>query len=157
MASSGVRIRGRVITPMPHARYFRMLRTHLLLGRPPTGELATDRALVYEALREGRAFLALDVLAPSSGFDFWAESSDGQVIPMGAAATAGEWDLRATAPRACAFRVIRDGESYAEADGTVLDQRVGTAGVYRVEAVLTHEGHERTWIVSNPIYLREES
>ena len=38
----GIRVGGRVRSPMPHARYFALLQTHVLLSRPPTGELEPD-------------------------------------------------------------------------------------------------------------------
>jgi hypothetical protein len=35
-----------------------------------------------------------------------------------------------------------------------LDYETEGPGVYRVEAYLDAHGRERTWILSNPIYLR---
>jgi hypothetical protein len=51
-------------------------------------------------------------------------------------------------------RLLRDGKVVARAHGTELAHRVTGAGVYRVEARLEAFGAERTWILSNPIYLR---
>jgi hypothetical protein len=80
---TGVRLPGgRVLTPLPNVRFFRMLRTHVLLDHAPARRLEEDRALVFNALREGRCYLARDSLAPAGGFGFVAESND-QMLPMG--------------------------------------------------------------------------
>jgi hypothetical protein len=50
--------------------------------------------------------------------------------------------------------LLRDGSELTSAEAPVLAHRVDGPGVYRVEARLEAHGAERTWIVSNPIYLR---
>ena len=51
-------------------------------------------------------------------------------------------------------RLLRDGEVVARADTQALVHEAEGPGVYRVEARLRSHGAERTWILSNPIYLR---
>jgi len=48
------------------------------------------------------------------------------------------------------LRLIRNGELIAERDGSDLEHEAAEPGVYRIEARL----RERTWILSNPVYLR---
>ena len=48
----------------------------------------------------------------------------------------------------------RDGVEIAAGNGTSLEQRAEGPGVYRVEAYRDARGRERTWILSNPVYLR---
>jgi hypothetical protein len=50
--------------------------------------------------------------------------------------------------------VLRDGAEIASSDGTMLDVEVEEPGVYRAEARRTARGRERTWVISNPVYLR---
>ena len=69
-------------------------------------------------------------------------------------AAAGRRTLRVRTPLACRIRLLRNGSEIAAAAGTLLDLEVEERGVYRVEAVRNSHGRERTWIVSNPIYLR---
>jgi hypothetical protein len=150
----GVRFRGRVpLRLMGYARSFRQLRTHVMCASLPSGDLEHDRALVYDALREGRCYIAVDALAPARGFAFWG-SSDSAVLPMGAEATAGDWTLRARLPRPAELRLLRDGVQVASVQGATLDVAVSAPGVYRVEARLPYRGRTLTWIVSNPVYLR---
>jgi hypothetical protein len=143
----GKRIAGRVpLRLMSYKRSFRHLRTHVLCGEK------TDTA-IYDALREGRCYLAMDSLAPGRGFEFFAEGSAGRV-EMGAEAAAGVYDLQVRVPRPARLRLLRDGSELTSAETPVLAHRVTEPGVYRVEAHLDAHGAERTWILSNPIYLR---
>jgi hypothetical protein len=151
----GKRIAGRVpLRLMSYARSFRYLRTHALCERPPGGDLDEDRSQLYSALRAGRCYLAMDSLAPARGFDFQAENTAGQRLPMGTEVAAGHWTLRARTPRAAGLRLLMNGKEIARAKSTTLEHRVEDPGVYRVEARLVTGGRPRTWIVSNPIYLR---
>jgi hypothetical protein len=152
----GIRIANRVpLRLMAYKRSFRFLRTHLLSERPLVGELEPDRDAVYSALRSGRAYIAMDSLAPARGFDFRADG--GQPLLIGDEAPAGvNRLLRVELPRAARVRLLRDGAEVASAiSATALEHETDRPGVYRVEAYLRSHGRERTWILSNPIYLRE--
>ena len=145
----GVRMFGRVpLRLMGYARSFRQMRTHVLVTDLPSGSLQADRALVYSALREGRCYIAVDGLAPARGFSFWGSGG----LVMGDEATfASPQTLCASAPRPAELRLIRDGSVVAGARASAsLERAADRPGVYRVEARL----RDRTWIVSNPIYLR---
>jgi hypothetical protein len=151
----GKRIAGRVpLRLMSYARSFRHLRTHVLCEELPTGDLDHDREQVYDALREGRCYLAMDSVAPARGFAFWAEGPAAETLPMGAERPAGEWVLRASIPRPAELRLLRDGAEVTRASGAGLEHRAEGPGVFRVEAQLRARGRERTWVLSNPIYLR---
>ena len=134
---------------MAYHRTFRFIRTHVLCDEPPARELERDRELVFDALREGRCYIAVDAVAPARGFRF--EAAD---VPMGGEAPAGRRTLHVRTPLAARLRLLRDGREIASADGTTLDAEVEEPGVYRVEALRRAKGRERTWILSNPIYLR---
>lgn len=150
----GLRIGGRVpLRLMSYRHAFELLRTHVLLERPPSGDAAADRDAVYDALREGRCYLARDAIAPAGGFRFWADGPEH--VEIGSEASAGGFTLHVRLPRRADVRILRDGVEFARAhSGTSLDAPAGEAGVYRVEATLLDAGRPRTWIVSNPIYLR---
>jgi hypothetical protein len=73
---------------------------------------------------------------------------------MGGEAPPGRRTLHARTPLPARIRLLRDGRELASADGTSLEVDVEEPGVYRVEALRRARGRERTWIVSNPVYLR---
>jgi hypothetical protein len=134
---------------MSYRRSFRQIRTHVLCQEAPTRELEHDGEQVYDALREGRCYIAVDAIAPAGGFTFEADD-----LPMGAEAPAGRRTLRARTPQPAQLRLLRDGKEVASADGDGLEHEVEEPGVYRVEAHRHARGRRRTWILSNPIYLR---
>jgi hypothetical protein len=134
---------------MAYHRSFRHIRTHVLCEEPLSGELEHDREQVYGALRAGRCYIAVDSVADARGFRFEADD-----LPMGGEAPAGRRQLRARTPLPARLRLLRDGAAFAEAEGTTLDAQVEEPGAYRVEARRRSKGRERTWIVSNPVYLR---
>jgi hypothetical protein len=134
---------------MAYRRSFRFIRTHVLCEERFSGDLEHDRDQVYGALREGRCYIAVDSVAPARGFRF-----DADGLPMGAEAPAGRRTLRARVPLPARLRLLRDGVELAAAEGTELEREVEEPGVYRVEAYRRAKGRERTWILSNPIYLR---
>jgi hypothetical protein len=74
---------------------------------------------------------------------------------MGEETESAEWVLRVGTPRAARLVLVRDGEVVAEARGDALEHWTDAPGVYRVEAYVDAHGRERTWILSNPIYLRD--
>ena len=120
----GVRVRGRVpLRLMGYARSFRQMRTHVLADALPTGALDHDRALVLDALREGRCYIAIDALAPARGFSFW--GSDG--VAMGGEAGFAGQTLRVTVPRPAELRLIRDGALTAVERGAELTWRADRA------------------------------
>jgi hypothetical protein len=134
---------------MAYHRSFRLIRTHVLCAEPPARELERDRELVFGALREGQCYIAVDSVAPAHGFRF--EAAD---VPMGGEAPAGLRTLHVRTPLPARLRMLRDGSEIGAAGGTMLDVEVEEPGVYRAEARRTAKGRERTWIVSNPVYLR---
>jgi PHP domain len=128
---------------MAYHRSFRFIRTHVLVDEPP------DREGVYAALRDGRCYIAVDSIAPATGFVFEADD-----LPMGAEAPAGPRRLTARTPAEAQLRLLRDCEEIATATGRSIEANIEQPGVYRVEARRRHKGKARTWILSNPIYLR---
>jgi hypothetical protein len=147
----GRRIGGRVpVRLMSYARSFGHMRTHVLLDEPVTGDVEADVASIYAALGAGRCYLAIDSLAPSRGFDFHAAD-----VKMGAQAPLGDGhELVARVPRPAALALVHDGRLVVGAHGTELRHRAAEKGVWRLEARLQAHGRERTWILSNPVYLR---
>ena len=134
---------------MGYARSFRFIRTHVLCSQAPSGELEHDREVIYAALREGRCYIAVDAIAPARGFAFEADD-----LTMGQEAPAGRRTLRARTPLPARLSLLRDGRPVATREGTSLEHETEEPGVYRIEAQRWSKGRERTWILSNPIYLR---
>lgn len=147
----GVRVRGRVRSPLSHRRTFGLLRTHLLCERPLGAGTEADRDSILAALSAGAAWLACPCVAPAEGARMWAETEAGEALPMGGRAAPGPTLLRVSLPRPAEVRVLHDGAEIARSEGEGLELEVGAAGAYRVEARVGG----RLWLLSNPIHLHE--
>jgi hypothetical protein len=150
----GKRIAGRVpLRLMAYHRSFRLLRTRVLLENALSGDTERDREAVYAALRAGRCYLARDSLAPARDFSFWADGP--RRLEMGEEnGHAKGLTVHVRTPRPARIALLRDGQEVATREGEALDHPAEQPGVYRVEATVTAHGRQRTWILSNPIYLR---
>jgi hypothetical protein len=146
----GIRVRGRVRSPLPHLRMFGPLRTHLVCERPLVGDVAADRSTVLAALRAGAAWLACPFVAPARGARLWAERANGATIAMGGEGRAGPALLHVRLPRPADVRVILSGRQIHAAETASLRLEVERAGAYRVEARIGG----RLWLPSNPVHLR---
>ncbi len=132
---------------------FKAARTHVVASEPFTRELEHDKALVYEALKEGRCFAAYDAIAESSGFRFTA-SNGPQRVGMGQeiSLSGGRLDFEISSPLRAQLSLLRDGQIIAQTNGKQLSHTARESGVYRVEALRRHLFRRRGWVFTNPIY-----
>ncbi len=142
---------GDIVFDMFLDRYENSLRhvgTHLLLKD-------LTEASVRECLDAGRAFVAFDWLADSTGFDFVA-NTDTERLEMGSQGVFSKaLVLNAIAPLPVHWRLIRNGKVIHESSGQKLSVPTTAAGVYRCEASLDVANERTLWILSNPIYVTE--
>ncbi|MEJ7749872.1 MAG: CehA/McbA family metallohydrolase [Thermoleophilaceae bacterium] len=150
----GVRVGGRALRLMSYARSFRQLRTNVLCDETLNGDLEHDRAQVLGALRAGRCYIAVPHLGATGAFRFHAESPPSSRLEMGEEGPAGGWTLHVHAPRPARLRLLCDGAEVASVHAPALVHLADKPGAYRVEVSVESHGAERTWILSNPIYLR---
>jgi hypothetical protein len=143
-------------TLFPYQFHFQTINTHLLLSHPLTGELKKDKESIYNALRQGHAFIGYDLPYSTRGFQFKAAGTDqsgimGDEIKLGNGVT-----LQIKLPLAVECRLIKDGETTKSwQNRNICSYSINSAGVYRAEAYLFYKGQRRGWIYSNPIYIRE--
>jgi len=131
----------------PYERSFRHVSTHLLMK-----EVTHDS--VWEALKASRAYVAFDWMADPTGFVFRADRGD-ETWPVGSEVTLGaDLKLRAAAPLAGTYKLVRNGQIIAEREGATFEQPLDEPGVYRVELWLNMAAEPRPWILTNPIYVR---
>jgi hypothetical protein len=130
---------------------FRSLTTHLLLDEDWSGDAAHDAALVYRALRQGRAFIVYERLGSGQGFRFTAQAGR-ETFTLGDEFVAkGPVRLHVRVPKRARLRLLLNGHCIAEARDSELVHESRAPGAYRVEAYRRYALRERMWIVSNPI------
>lgn len=150
----GARLHRSVLTPFPNSRWFSYLQTFVLTEQLLTGNIDADRTAIYDALREGRSYLARPVVASPIGFQFWAQAKNGRRVEIGEERSGGSWQLEVRSPLEAQIELLKDGVTVASEVSDSLSYAVTNAGVFRVEVSLFHSGRSYKWIVTNPIYLR---
>ena len=143
------------LTLFPYEKHFRAVTTHLLLSEPLSGQLEHDRRLIYQALGNGRSFVANDLPASARGFRFMATGHNAEVTMGETIALNGGVTLKIRLPRKAECRLVRHGEVVQRWQGRdICTATVKEPGAYRVEVYLRAWGRRRGWIFSNPIYVR---
>jgi hypothetical protein len=137
---------------LPYEDCFRALRTHILVPTRFEGTLEHDRPLVYDAIKQGRSFVAYDALGDATGFSFMAHSGESIAGMSEDIAVSPEVTFEVSSPLQADLRLLRDGEIVARSRGKSLRYTTGESGVYRVEARRRHLGKSRGWVFTNPIY-----
>ena len=142
---------------------FSCFRLHVLLEEPLAAKFEEARAQVFNSLRGGAFYCAVDSARPASGFTFWLESQGGH-FQMGSAVprnVSPRMRLRARAafPFAVQTHLLRDGEVVLRSEETDISFPSERPGVYRIEIYLrggSPLARDFPWIISNPIYVRED-
>ncbi len=145
------------LAALDYPMLFRALNNYVLLKGPLTGQGDKDGRAVLEALAAGRCWFALDWLACSSGFRFWAHQGEKR-LGMGQSLfiQGGEAELVVELPRPGNIRLLADGQEIASHRGRNLSAVVNKPASYRVEVWLPFRRGQAPWVFSNPIYLREK-
>jgi hypothetical protein len=144
---------GRPVFRLQLDRYDRMARfvtTHVLAK-----ELSEEAVLA--SLKAGRAFVAFDMIADSSGFTWAAEGSSESAWMGETASFSPAIKLHAEAPNHCRFSIVKNGSAVFQQEGRRLDWSPPSPGKYRVEAELKIRGEWVPWIYANPILLEAPS
>jgi len=142
-------------TIFPYEFHFRAVNTHILVPEPLNGDAAMDRRQILDALRQGHAYIGYDLPASTRGFRFTAQGRDGQVwlgdtLPLETGVT-----LQISLPRRTECHLLKDGQVIKTWRRREICTYITTEpGVYRVEVFLPYLGRRRSWIYSNPIYVR---
>ncbi len=130
----------------PYDLAFACVRTHLIAS-----ELSAPA--VHTALAAGHAFIGFDILGDTSGFTFLLLDGDRVAGFMGDEAPMRDHlSLFIWTPRHSKIHLLRNGQRLTTAEHHELQIPITEPGVYRIEAFLNGE----PWIISNPIYVREQ-
>ncbi len=134
------------ITFAPYDVMFKFARTHLLV---PDETLTAEG--IYTALRQGHAYVAVELLDQAKGFTFTVEDHGRVVGVMGDMVPwSPDLRLRVHLPATALLTLVRDGQAVQTTIGDAWDLPLPAPGVYRVEAAR----HNKPWIFSNPIYVQ---
>ena len=148
------KILGMTVGIFPFKRAFRFIRTHLLLDNPLKGEAEEDMNVLLRALKNGRAYIAMEYFRDAKGFSVSLSDLNREVTMGDEFSLKGEALLSVKIPERGKIRIIQDGGVVAEAVGKKIMCKISQGGVYRAEVYLKVRGKYRPWIFSNPVYVR---
>ena len=139
----------------PYLFHFRTVNTHVFIPEPLTGDVPTDKKMIYDALAAGRCFVGYDLPASTRGFTFKGRGLEASVIMGEEIPAKGGVTVQAHLPHPAEIRLIKDGRMVGVwKDSQACAYSATEPGAYRVEAWRTYFGWKRGWIFSNPIYVR---
>jgi len=110
---------------------------------------------VWQALKQGHAFVAFDWLTDATGFDFAAIVGDTRHEMGSSLKLKPGLQFIGQSPLAAHWKLMRNAQLFAESDGDRLVKTIDQAGIYRVELWLNVAEESRLWVLSNPIYVNE--
>jgi hypothetical protein len=137
---------------------------HVILRTPFTGDFVQDKAMLLDAIKQGRLYVAIDSLQDATGFFFRARQGD-KTAWMGDQLPAGpKTDFYVTLPGPLGLKnitidVYHNGEKIAGSAASSFTFQAALPGSYRIEVeckIPTFWGLKKSvvWIYSDPIYLR---
>ena len=140
---------------LPYEDCYRAVNTHIVTPEPFNQDLAHDKALLYEALGQGRAWVGYDLIHPTEGFHFAAQTDQGWVHMGQSVGLTEGLTLRVETPAQAHIKLIRAGSGVvAQTHGRTLTYHPTQPGAYRVEVWKRWWFKPRGWIFSNPIYVQ---
>nr|AUN37022.1 hypothetical protein [uncultured bacterium] len=134
----------------PYERSLRYDNNHLLVKE-------VNEATLVDALREGRNFVAFDMIADATGFTFLAEAGGRKAIPGEAIPYADGATLRVASPLPGRATLWRDGEMMRSKEGRTMEFDANKPGKYRVEFDVSILDEWTAWVYTNPINLYAET
>jgi hypothetical protein len=139
----------------PYEFHFRAVNTHVLLPEPLSGDLNSDKKLIYAALGQGHCFVGYDLPASTKGFHFTAQGRDTAALMGDEIPAKGGVTLQAKLPAQAEICLLQNGNVIQTWKSQTICTHITTEpGVYRIEVYRRYLGKRRGWIYSNPIYLR---
>jgi hypothetical protein len=143
------------LTPFSYDYLLNSICIHVFLKNKLSRTPEQAKQEIYEAMQNGRLFVAHENLGPARGFRFDYTSGDGADLYMGEESPFRPGQFVVESPEEGQIRFIKDGALIDQRQGKVAIFPVTEKGVYRAEVFkrLFLFGW-RPWIFSNPIYLR---
>ena len=151
-----VRVGSREIKLPSYERSFRSMQTHVITATPLTRAYATDRTVLYDAIRQGHCYTMYAIRGQALGF--WFQGTNGQETAiMGDQLRLRDGaTLEARVPQhtePLVIRLYRNGQQILNTRDDILSHRVTEPGMYHVEVYLVKGEQRWPWLISNGIYL----
>ena len=143
------------IAALPFDRAFKFIHTHICTQEPLSGNHQKDIPLLFNALRHGRCYMAMEYFQPSKGFVFKITQNNVEYSMGDSLFLEDKAQISVSLPASALVRIIRDGALLAEETNQNIILSISEGGVYRVEAYLKRYGKYQPWIFSNPVFVKQ--
>ncbi|MGC9467073.1 MAG: CehA/McbA family metallohydrolase [Anaerolineae bacterium] len=138
---------------LPYDYLFRCVNTHVLTEEPLTGDVDTDKQLIYNALRAGRTWVGYDLPHTTRGFRFRMESGSASAVPGEELRRLGAINITVTLPASGEIHLLKNGDVIQKAVGHSLTYTSAEAGIYRIEVYRRFKARRVGWIFTSPIFV----
>jgi hypothetical protein len=141
--------------PLSYDYLLNSINVHILLKERLSRDVKRAKDQIYEAIKEGRLFIAHENLASAKGFKVRFVPEDGTPLTLGEEGLFQPGTLEIETPEPGRIKLLKNGILEKTWHGQRASYRVRERGVYRIEVYrrLFLFGW-RPWIFSNPVYLR---
>ncbi|QGT99126.1 hypothetical protein SYNTR_0533 [Candidatus Syntrophocurvum alkaliphilum] len=130
---------------------FKCINTHILTTKKLRRNLAEDKLLIYEALKNGSSWISYDYFKNSSGFRFKLNALEKTWYMGEKAKYEKNMYITVKTPYKAKVNILKDGEIVHVSKGKKHIYNNITPGTYRVECYHKHLLGYRPWIYSNSI------
>ena len=142
---------------LPYAYHFASLNNHVLCPEPLNGDFEKDKKNLLESLKQGNNFIGNDYFVSTKGFRFHAQGKNRTAIMGDEIDLEESITLQIRLPEKAECHLFLNGEVIKTwEDREFITLIVDQPGAYRVECFQRYFGKRRTWIISNPIYVRRK-
>jgi len=147
-----------------YQKSFEIFSNHVLLKSELTGQVASDKQKIFQALKSGSFYLAFDLLGETKGFQAMVQDKN-KIYSMGSTIKFNKnLILRAEVPAEPSdfyeIVVYRNGLRYATGNSSNINLQITEPGVYRIQVrvspflPLPDAKKWFTWIYTNPFYIQ---
>lgn len=140
----------------PYELCFRIVNMHVLCSQKLTGELRTDKEIIYQALRNGHSWIACDYYWESDGFRFeLRHGSESWPIGSEVKYRSGLY-IAVKTPAKAKVILMSNGYPMKVSQGKQHFFNRIEPGIYRIEAYLKDKCRFRPWIYTNSIWVTDK-
>jgi hypothetical protein len=136
-------------------RSFKFIHTHICTKEPLSGNGQKDISLLFDSLRHGRCYAAMEYFQVAKGFSFSITQKNEEYSMGDSMVLAGQALMFVSLSALALIRILRNGTLIHEETNRKVLLPIGEGGVYRVEVYLKRYRKYRPWIFSNPIFVKE--
>lgn len=130
---------------------FKTISTHILLKKPLSKDIDEAKSQVISAIKNANLYIANEKMGTTKGFNFIISDNLKNVYPGEQIDLTTNTLLNVHLPKKSLIRVICNGKLVFYKKAKILEFKISSKGIYRVEVFTKKCFFYKPWIFSNPI------